>query len=190
MTTRVFPLDQVILVDENDKELGVMDKIDAHRGEGKRHRAISVFLLNAKGELLIQKRSAKKIVGALQWANTCCGNVWPGETYEQCAERRLKVELGILHAKILMIYTFEYHVPCGSEFSEWEMDRVFVGQYDGKVIPNPDEVAEYTYAAQDDLMKEMRKNSENFSPWFHIMMKDSRLLTKIGWKSIDIKKEG
>jgi isopentenyldiphosphate isomerase len=56
------PLDQVILVDENDQEIGTMDKVDAHRGDGLRHRAISVFLFNKSGKLLIQERSQKKNV--------------------------------------------------------------------------------------------------------------------------------
>ena len=93
-------LDQVTLVDEHDHQIGVMDKVEAHRGDGKRHRASSVFLFNKNGELLIQQRSKKKIVGALQWGNTCCGNVRPGESCEECALRRLREGLGITTATI------------------------------------------------------------------------------------------
>lgn len=163
-------LDQVQLVDEHDAPIGVMDKLEAHRGDGKRHRAISVFLFNAQGELLIQKRSSKKIVGALQWANTCCGNVWPGETREACAQRRLSFELGIINVKIVPLYTFEYHLKINEGFSEWEIDEVFVGRFDSVCTPNPDEVADWRWISKEKLDEEIEKNTNHFAPWFLIMM--------------------
>ena len=39
---------EVILVDENDKETGLMEKMEAHK-KGLLHRAISVFIFNKKG---------------------------------------------------------------------------------------------------------------------------------------------
>ncbi|MBI5151538.1 MAG: isopentenyl-diphosphate Delta-isomerase [Candidatus Pacebacteria bacterium] len=174
--------DQVQCVDEHNTPTNVMDKLEAHRGDGKRHRAVSVFLLNSTGELLIQKRSAKKIVGALQWANTCCGNVWPGETYEQCAQRRLRKELGITRAKIMPAYTFEYHLRCNDKYSEWEMDRIFVGRYRGKLTLDPEEVLDALYISQEKLEINMRNNPEDFSPWFHLILRDPRLREAIGWR--------
>lgn len=54
-----------ILVDENDRSLGLSSKRDCHRvnadGESKLHRAFSVFLFNTKGEMLLQKRSSHKV---------------------------------------------------------------------------------------------------------------------------------
>src|SRR3989344_433383 len=94
----------VTLVDESDQVIGEMERIEAHNGDAFRHRAISVYLFrrsaNGKIELLIQRRAAKKFTGAHQWANTVCGNVWPGESYEACAYRRLQVELNITDVQI------------------------------------------------------------------------------------------
>ena len=168
-------LDQVVLVDANDKQIGVMDKIEAHRGEGKRHRASSVFLFNLRGELLMQQRSEKKIVGAMQWANTCCGNVWPDESKLDCAYRRLKVELGITNVELHSRYTFEYHVQANVEFSEWEVDEVFVGVHDGEVSPNPDEVARCRWISKKDIEDWIQKSDGTLAPWFVIMFKDVRL---------------
>jgi len=171
------PLDQVILVDSFDQQTGVMDKIEAHRGDGQRHRASSVFLFNEDGELLIQKRSQEKIVGAGQWANTCCGNVRPHETYQECALRRLREELGINDVKLRSLHKFEYHTKCSEEFSEFEIDTVFFGEYIGEVNANSDEVAEYKWVDTEKLLEEIandKKNSINLSkqeyvPWFHIL---------------------
>ena len=55
-----------ILVDENDRSLGLSSKRDCHRvdanGNIKLHRAFSVFIFNSKGDMLIQKRSREKVM--------------------------------------------------------------------------------------------------------------------------------
>jgi isopentenyl-diphosphate Delta-isomerase len=165
--------DQVILVDQDDHEIGVMDKVEAHRGAGNLHRAISVFLFNAKGELLIQQRSSKKITCQLMWANTCCGNVRPGESYLDCAQRRLREELGITGVKLEPVTKFLYQTPCDDEFSEYEMDTVYVGTYDGEVSPNPDEVHDYKWISWDDLV-----NQHPVVPWVKIMQ-EKEVLEKV-----------
>jgi isopentenyl-diphosphate delta-isomerase len=49
----------VILVDEQDNDIGVMEKMQAHQ-EGLLHRAFSVFVFNDKKELLLQQRALSK----------------------------------------------------------------------------------------------------------------------------------
>lgn len=145
------PLDQATLVDEDDNVVGSMDKYEAHLHPAHRHRAASVWLINSKTKkVLLQQRSKKKIVGAGWWANTICANVRPVENYEECAYRRLREELGIKKVSVKPIYTFAYNAYCNKIYGENEIDRVFVGTYDGKVIPNPEEVSDYLWV---DLKK-------------------------------------
>jgi isopentenyl-diphosphate delta-isomerase len=166
----------ISLVDSNDNVIGKDDVLSAHRGEGKRHRAISVFLFNKNGELLLQKRSEKKIVGALQWSNTCCGNVRIHETYEMCAYRRLQEEMGITKVELQPLYKFEYRATCNEIFSEWEVDQVFYGMYDGVVLPNPSEVAEVRWAK---ITRNFPYEEQvEFTPWFFLMLKNSQLRRK------------
>lgn len=169
-------LDQVILVDDQDNQIGVMDKIEAHRGEAKLHRAISVYLFNDQGELLLQQRSPQKIVGANQWANTCCGNLWPGESYEECAQRRLKAELGIEGVELTPVHKFKYAVRCNDEFGEHEMDQVFVGKFNGQVKGEPDEISDWRWANFDQLQV---VTDSSYAPWFRLMMQDKHLLQKL-----------
>jgi len=179
--------DQVTLIDRSDRVIGAMDKIEAHRGEGQLHRAISVYLFrkNQAGEveLLVQKRSSEKIVGAGQWANTVCGNVWPRESYEACARRRLQVELGISDKTLELqdIYNFIYQVRCNEEFSEHELDHIFIGWFDAGFEPNPAEVSETAWLKWGDVcLTDWRARSEYiWAPWFEIMMEDGALLGKI-----------
>lgn len=189
--------DQVTLVNEQDEVIGALDKIEAHRGEGKLHRAISVFLFRKNSqsgevELLVQQRSDKKIVGAVQWANAVCGNVWPGESYEECALRRLKFELGIESdagekgvgeqvLEIQPVHKFQYHVQCNEEFSENEIDQVFAGWFDGSMKLNPDEVRETAWvswkALENPLSREQLEKS--WVPWFEIMMSNQDIINEI-----------
>lgn len=174
--------DLVTLVNEQDEVLGSMDKIEAHRGEGKLHRAISVFLFrkNSGGEieLLIQKRSVKKIVGAGQWANTVCGNVWPDESYEDCARRRLSFELGITdsHLSLTDIFIFRYQTKCNEEFSENEIDHIFAGWFDEDVMPNPEEVAECSWIEWQSLQKLEIASDKKWAPWFKMFLESSAVM--------------
>lgn len=174
--------DQVTLVDEQDQVIGSMDKIEAHRGEGKLHRASSVFLFrkNSQGnsELLIQQRSNKKIVGAGQWANTVCGNVWPDESYEACARRRLQFELGIEEKIELQdVVTFRYQAKCNEEFSENEIVHIFVGWFEGEVSPNPDEVFTTQWIAWKEAISLPEKL--DWAPWFKLFVKESGIVTEL-----------
>ena len=86
-------MEQVILVDENDLEIGVMDKMEAHE-KALLHRAFSVFIFNAKGEMLLQQRAESKYHSAGLWTNACCSHPRPGEDIKTAAVRRLNEELG------------------------------------------------------------------------------------------------
>ena len=163
-------LDQVILVDEHDRQIGVMDKVEAHRQPAQLHRASSVLLRNSQGEWLIQQRSDQKIVGALQWANSCCGNLRPGESYGQCAQRRLQEELGIVGVELAKLTKFTYQLECNDEFGEHEIDTVFVGQYEGLVEPNPKEVKNINWLSTQELLADLNKNELKYSPWTKLVL--------------------
>jgi isopentenyl-diphosphate delta-isomerase len=175
--------DQVILVNENDEQIGVMDKVEAHRGEGKLHRASSVFLRNAEGKWLIQQRSQEKITCPGWWANTCCGNLRPGENYEECAQRRLKEELGIESSELQFVEKFLYFAHCNDDFSEREIDSVYIGQYDEEVKPNPAEVQNYKWVSKEELLDMLEKNdnteTKNIVPWLDIIVREKKIIKEL-----------
>ena len=159
-------LDQVVLVDKYDRVIGQADKIEAHRGAGQLHRAISVFLFDGGGNLLIQQRSEKKIIAPLKWANTCCGNVRPGEKYEECAYRRLQEELGVGVVELKPIGKFQYQFEFDNGFAENEIDVVFVGVYSGRAVPNPAEVKSCAWMLFDDFRHQL---NGKYAPWVEII---------------------
>ncbi|MBD3250821.1 MAG: isopentenyl-diphosphate Delta-isomerase [Candidatus Pacebacteria bacterium] len=175
-------LDRVILVDENDQVIGQEDKVEAHRGQGQRHRAVSVFLFNSEGELLIQRRSQYKIVAAGKWGNTVCGNVRPGESYEDCAQRRLQEELGIREVRLKKIDKFSYHVEFENGFSENEIDTIFAGKLNQSPQPNPQEVSEYQWIEFDSfasMVVNQEKTDMQLVPWLEKIFDEPQILKKL-----------
>ena len=132
---------EVILVDEQDQEIGVMEKMEAHR-QGLLHRAFSVFIFNEKGEMLLQQRSLDKYHSGGLWTNACCSHPRPGEDIQRAAQRRLHEELGFV-TSIEEIFDFIYKSPFDNGLTEHEFDHVFIGVYDDVIEPNQKEVKDF-----------------------------------------------
>ncbi len=157
--------DELILVDENDNELGCLSKRQCHDGEGILHRAFSLFVFNADGELLLQKRSADKRLWPLFWSNSCCSHPRKGESIETATRRRLREELG-LNADLEFVYKFSYRAQFGELGSENELCSVYLGKTKQTVVANANEVADVRFLAHDALQEELQKNSAEITPWF------------------------
>ena len=127
----------VVLVDLNDKEIGIEKKEIAHKAP-KLHRAFSIYLYNDKKELLIQKRAEHKYHSAGLWSNTCCSHPKSGEDIKESAIERLKDEVGIT-ANIDEIFSFIYMNKFHDNLYEYEYDHVFIGSYNGNFLLNPEE---------------------------------------------------
>jgi len=162
--------EEVILVDENDNEVGVEEKIKAHRNGGKLHRAFSIFIFNSKGELLLQRRAETKYNWPGSWANTCCSHPRLGEKLMAAAHRRLKEEMGF-DCNFEKKFDFIYHANLNNNFWEWEFDHVFVGKFDGFPEPNPEEVKEWKWINMEKLKKDIRETPQNYTPWLKIILK-------------------
>lgn len=158
----------VVLVDENDNEIGKEEKIKAHENGGKLHRAISVFIFNPKGELLLQRRALTKYHAPGLWANTCCSHPRPKESAEQAARRRLKEEMGFT-CDVEEMFSLIYKADVGNGLTEYEYDHIFIGIWDGEPEPNPEEVAEWKWESVENIEKELKENPEKFTPWFRII---------------------
>lgn len=71
--------DECILLDKDDNVVGHANKKVSHvfapeSPRGLLHRAFSVFIFDAQGRLLLQKRAASKITFPNVWTNTCCSH--------------------------------------------------------------------------------------------------------------------
>jgi isopentenyl-diphosphate delta-isomerase len=161
-------LEEVILVDENDNEIGLMEKMEAHE-KALLHRAFSVFVFNKKGELLLQQRALHKYHSGGLWTNTCCSHPRKGEQVIQSAHRRLMEEMGF-DCELELKHKFIYKAPFTNGLTEHELDYIFTGEYEVAPNPNPDEVASFRWIEMAQLQKEIEEHPENFTVWFRIIL--------------------
>lgn len=159
----------VVLVDEYDRETGVQEKLQAHL-DGQLHRAISVFVSNSRGEMLLQRRAPGKYHSAGLWTNTCCSHPRPNEQVHTAAQRRLFEEMGIITA-LVPAFTFVYKAVLDNGITEYEYDHVFRGVSDMIPEPNADEVCEWKYADYQSLKYDMEQRPDHYTEWFKICLR-------------------
>lgn len=160
-------IENVVLVNFADEEIGLMEKMQAHK-EARLHRAFSVFLWNDKNELLLQQRQLDKYHCGGLWTNTCCSHPRVGETLTQAVARRLQEELHIV-CETEWMYSFIYKADLGDGLYEHEFDHVFFGRFSEPINPNPQEVLDWKYVSIADIQKDLALNTAQYTPWFKII---------------------
>jgi isopentenyl-diphosphate Delta-isomerase len=160
-------IEEVVLVNEQDEEVGVMEKMQAHK-EGKLHRAFSVFLFNAKNEMLLQKRASSKYHSPDLWTNACCSHPRPDENVDRAAARRLSEELGITDVPLYKKFSFIYNASFDNGLTEHELDYVFVGRTDVVPVLNLEEASHYKYVSLDTITEDIKTNPNDYTVWFKI----------------------
>ena len=158
--------EKVILVDENDNQVGLMPKLEAHQ-KGLLHRAFSIFIFNSKYELLLQKRASSKYHSGGLWTNTCCSHPREGEEILDAAKRRLIEEMGI-DTSLRKVHDFIYKAELDNDLTEHEFDHVFYGIYNEDPIINKDEADDFKWIDMDSLNEDIKTNGNNYTIWFKI----------------------
>ena len=154
----------VVLVDDADREIGVANKLDVHRS-GALHRAVSVFLFDSKGRLLVQRRALGKYHSGGLWSNSACTHPRPGETTDAAAYRCLDEELGLRALRLEKAFTLTYRAPVGPDMIEHELDHVFIGTFEGTPRPVPGEVSEWKVVAWQQVMSRIASHPAEWTPW-------------------------
>jgi isopentenyl-diphosphate delta-isomerase len=154
----------VVLVDENDNQTGLMEKIEAHR-KAMLHRAVSVFIIDSRGEWILQKRAPHKYHSKGLWTNTCCTHPLPGESEEESASRRLMEEMGI-QSSLKKLFTFVYKEKMENGLTEYEYDHVFWGISDNTPVINANEVESWLKISFDKLHKSIIDQPDLYTYWF------------------------
>lgn len=159
--------EKVILVNENDEQIGLMPKLEAHE-KALLHRAFSVFILNNKNEIMLQQRAASKYHSPLLWTNTCCSHQREGENNLQAGTRRLQEEMGFI-TPLKELFSFIYKAPFDNGLTEHEFDHVLIGYYNQEPIINLEEVESWKWMKIENIKEDMLQNPENYTAWFKII---------------------
>jgi isopentenyl-diphosphate delta-isomerase len=160
--------DLLILVDENDNEIGLMEKLSVHQ-TGSLHRAFSVFIFNSKGELLLQQRADDKYHSGGLWTNTCCSHPVNGEQIKSTIKKRLKEEMGI-ECETDFQFSFIYKTEFSNGLTEHELDHVYFGKSDQLPVPNIFEAKDWKYIDLEQLRQSIDKNPQDYSYWLKICL--------------------
>lgn len=159
--------EKVILVNPQDEPIGTMEKIEAHE-KALLHRAFSVFVLNEKGEIMLQQRAAHKYHSPLLWTNTCCSHQREGENNIAAGKRRLQEEMGF-STELKELFSFIYKAPFDNGLTEHELDHVMIGHYEDAPQINPEEVAQWKWMHPDAIKSDMERHPDQYTAWFKII---------------------
>ena len=159
-------MENVILVDEKDNQVGLMPKLEAHQ-KGLLHRAFSVFIFNSDYKLLLQKRASSKYHSGGLWTNTCCSHPRDGEDIIDAANRRLNEEMGI-KTSLRKVFDFIYTAELDNNLIENEFDHVFYGVYNTDPILNKEEAEDYKWIEMETLKNDIENNTDQYTVWFKI----------------------
>lgn len=157
----------MILVNQNDEEIGTMPKMEAHE-KAVLHRAFSVFIMNAKGETMLQQRAAEKYHSPLLWTNTCCSHQRLGESNIEAGKRRLQEEMGF-QTDLKELFSFIYKAPFANGLTEHELDHVMMGFFEGDPQINKEEVANWKWMRPEDIKKDIQSSPHEYTAWFKII---------------------
>ncbi|MEX0359727.1 MAG: isopentenyl-diphosphate Delta-isomerase [Allomuricauda sp.] len=159
--------EKVILVNTNDEPIGLMPKMEAHE-KAVLHRAFSVFIMNNKGETMLQQRAKDKYHSPLLWTNTCCSHQRDGETNIQAGKRRLMEEMGF-STELRELFSFIYKAPFDNGLTEHELDHVMMGHYNDSPQINPEEVEGWKWMQPSDIKQDIAQNPDKYTAWFKII---------------------
>ena len=160
--------DEIVdIVDENNQVVGMASRREAHT-KGHIHRALSVLVINSKGQILLQKRSANKSVHPLSWDLSTSEHVLTGESYEDAAIRSVKEELGVEivvgNPSQTSLQIREYQVN-GETVHEKEIVLMLTGSHNGPFKVDPSEVDSVEFFTVEEIERMILKR-ESFTIWF------------------------
>ncbi len=162
--TPAGPIEQLLLVDEHDRVVGIEEKLEAHR-QGVLHRAFSVLVYDHAGRWLLQRRALTKYHSGGLWTNAACGHPRPHETTEAAAARRLFEELRFT-CELAFVTKVLYHAPLDRGMTEHEIVSVFTGRYDGPIDPDPAEADAVRWIEPEALKADLEAHPDRYTVWF------------------------
>lgn len=166
----------VIAVDADDNKQGVVNRLDAHTGDGTRHRAFTTLLFDEQGRILLAQRSPDKRLWDTHWDGTVASHPVEGETQSEAAGKRLDEELGIAPSQydsLELTDRFEYKRYYHEDGVEHEVCAVLQATlHDTTLDPDTEEVAGVMWVPYDRLHEHPRWYRQlRLCPWFEIAMR-------------------
>ena len=154
------------VVNDRDEVIGQATRREVH-ARGLLHRAVHVFVFNARGQLFLQKRSLAKDSAPGCWASSCSGHVDSGEDYLTAAVRELDEEIGLRIAGSHLLVPILRNGPCAD--TEQEFVWVYRFESEGPFVLNPSEIDGGKWFTLPELNREITEKPETFARSFRFL---------------------
>ena len=181
-------MESVVLLDESGSACGTAAKAIVHHDQTPLHLAFSAYLFNETGQFLLTRRAESKRTWPGVWTNTCCGHPLPGEPVADGLRRRLRQELGIAAAEVVLVLpSFRYQARMANGVLENELCPVYAAYSDAVPVPDPAEVAETRWVEWDEFCAAVRNGQQPISPWCAMQLAELMTLgpTPLTWPAAD-----
>ncbi len=144
------------VVNERDEIIDSRPRSEVHRLQ-LRHRAAHVLVFNSRGDLLLQERSLGKDCSPGLWDSSAAGHIDRGESYDECAHRELREELGI-DAPLERLFKLDACANTG-----WEFCWVYRCSAEGPFKFNREEIGRVEWFSPARLTRELAEQPQKFS---------------------------
>lgn len=149
------PQDEIFdVVDENDEIVGEATRGEVHSNRNLIHRVVHIWIINDKGEILLQQRSLTKDKAPGQWDISCGGHIQKGDDPEISAERELQEELGI-SAECEFISKF---------LERWtdqsEMVNLYYATHNGPFTFSKEEIEQIKFFSETEALEFIKRDSK------------------------------
>lgn len=152
------------VVNERDEVIGQNTRRAVHAG-GLWHRAIHVLVFNGREEIFLQKRSMKKDLAAGKWDSSSSGHLDRGETYDACAMREVREEIGLnLSQPPPRLFKLDACQETG-----WEFCWIYRCESEGPFVLHPEEIETGAWFAPDAVTQWVREKPEDFASAFVLL---------------------
>lgn len=158
--------EEVVLLDEDGRAVGVADKASVHHRDTPLHLAFSCYVFDGSGAVLLTRRAAHKPTWPGVWTNSFCGHPGPGEDLAEAVRRRAGQELGIAVDGVrLLLPAFRYRAVMADGVVENEMCPVFVATTSEEVHADPEEVDSFEWVDWAAFRSSVLNGVRDVSPW-------------------------
>ena len=166
----------VVAVDANDNPEGTVNRLEAHTGEGRRHRAFTCLVFDEDGRVLLAQRAPEKRLWDTHWDGTVASHPTEGQSQVDAARQRLEEELGVTpdqYDDLAVTDQFEYKRHYENAGLEWEVCSVLqVTLSDTRLDPDESEITGLLWANYEHLHDNPRWYRQlRLCPWFEIAMR-------------------
>ncbi|WP_254862015.1 NUDIX hydrolase [Halovivax gelatinilyticus] len=166
----------VIAVDADDTEQGLVNRLEAHTGDGIRHRAFTSLVFDRDGNILLAQRAPEKRLWGTYWDGTVASHPVSGQSQEAATRQRLEEELGVTpdqYDDLRLTDRFEYKRYFENAGVEHEVCAVLkVTLDDRRLDPDESEIAGLLWVPYDRLRTRPEWYRQlRLCPWFEIAMR-------------------